>query len=218
MCYGERALPAFTFHVSRHGANLLGLDLFHNLGFTLLDTTGSEIHTVAILWQQQWPALFEGLAFGLNSAPSCFQKNHGLHPGWDPWRGLDDIVVHGINAATHDEHHLMLNTDKCVFVASVINYVGFRLSAGGISPLQSNMEAIQCVPEPTSSVQVASFLGMTAYFLSFLPQYSDTTAPLRKLLKTDEPWIWTPACSEAVLRLKDCHKSWNTTTRPAPHL
>ena len=34
--YGEKALPAFTFHVSRYGANRIGLDLFHNLG--LLDT------------------------------------------------------------------------------------------------------------------------------------------------------------------------------------
>ena len=37
------------------------------------------------------------------------------------------------------------------------------------------------VPEPTSPAQIASFLGMTVYYLSFLPQYLDTTAPLRKL-------------------------------------
>ena len=43
---------------------------------------------------------------------------------------------------------------------------------------------------------------MTAFYLRFLPQYPNTTAPLRKLLKTDELWIWTPACSEAVHRLK----------------
>ena len=296
MHYGERTLPAFTFHLSRHGANLLGLDLFHNLGFTLLDTTGSEIRTVATLWQQQWPALFEGLgcatafshqplvdpnvtpvvqplphsplalrdditaelkrmldddiieqvnaspwisnlvvikkktcglcicvdlravnkaiisdryplptteeltaphgssvvlmgqqfflnwifakdtfkcyyiliaatlppslpktgcykrmAFGLSSAPSCFKKIMASILAGIPGVAiyLDDIVVHGINAVYHDErlqtvltalaeNHLTLNTDKCVFAASVIDYVGFRLSAGGISPFQSN--------------------------------------------------------------------------------
>ncbi|XP_062373903.1 uncharacterized protein K02A2.6-like [Sardina pilchardus] len=354
--YGGKALPTFTFHVSRHGTNLLGLDLFNGLGFTLLDTTGSEIHTVATPEHQQWPTLFDGvgcltafahqplvdhtvtpvvqplrrsplalrddisselrrmldediiervnaspwisnlvvakkktgglricvdlravnkaiipdryplptteeltaqfygstvfskldlrqgylqvplhpdsrnltafithegvfrykrMAFGLSSAPSCFQKIMasilaGI-PGVAAY--LDDIVVHGTTTAVHDErlhrvfkalaeHHLTLNGDKCVFGASVIEYVGFRLSAEGISPLHSNTEAIQRVPEPTSPAQVASFLGMTAYYLRFLPQYSYTTAPLRKLMKNDEPWLWTPACAEAVHRLK----------------
>jgi len=63
--YGEKTLPAFRFNVARRGTNLLGLDLFNCLGFTLLDTTGSEIHTVFIPWQQQWPALF--------SSVGCFE-------------------------------------------------------------------------------------------------------------------------------------------------
>ena len=107
---------------------------------------------------------YKRMAFGLSSAPSCFQKI--MAPILAIY--LDDILVHGTNATTHDEHlqkvftalaehHLMLNTDKCVFAASVIDYVGFRLSAGGMSPLQSNTEAIQRVPEPMSPAQVAMF-------------------------------------------------------------
>lgn len=354
--YGDKTLPKFTFHVARHGANLLGLDLFSGLGFTLLDTTGSEIHTVASPWRQQWVMLFDGLgclsafahqpmvdptvrsvmqplrrsplalrdditaelqrmlegdiieqvnaspwisnivvakkkdgglricvdlrsvnkaiipdryplptteeltaqfygstvfskldlrqgylqvplhpdsrnltafithkgvfrfkrmAFGLCSAPSCFQKIMASILAGIPGVAvfLDDIVVHGSTTTEHDErlhrvfsalatHQLTLNGGKCVIGASSIEYVGFRLSAEGISPLLSNTEAIQRVPEPTSPAQVASFLGMTAYYLRFVPQYSETTAPLRRLLKKDEPWLWTPACSEAVQCLK----------------
>ena len=59
--YGEKTLPLFRFNIARHGTNLLGLDLFNSLGFTPLDTAGSEIHTVAIPWQQQWPMLFSGV-------------------------------------------------------------------------------------------------------------------------------------------------------------
>jgi len=59
--YGEKTLPRFWFKLALHGTKLLGLDLFNGLGFTLLDTTGSMIHTVAIPWQQQWPALFSGV-------------------------------------------------------------------------------------------------------------------------------------------------------------
>src|SRR4029434_6139359 len=38
---------------------------------------------------------------------------------------------------------------------------------------------------PSSPAQIASFLGMTSYYLRFLPQYSSTTAPLRLLPKKD---------------------------------
>ncbi|KAJ8332635.1 hypothetical protein SKAU_G00424240 [Synaphobranchus kaupii] len=289
--YGEKTLPAFRFHVARHGTNLLGLDLFNGLGFTLLDTTGSEIHAVATPWQQQWPALFSGvgcletfthqplldptvtpviqplrrsplalrddisaelqrmldddiieqgylqvplhtdsrnltafithkgvfrykcMGFGLSSAPSCFQKIMASIFAGIPGVAiyLDDIVVHGATAESHDEHlhsvfsamakhHLTLNGEKCIFAAP--SFVGFRLLADGTYPLLSNTEAIHRLPEPTSATQVACFLGMTAYYLRFLPHYSAMTAPLRKLLKQDEPWLWSPACSDAVRLLK----------------
>ncbi|XP_028299780.1 uncharacterized protein LOC114461693 [Gouania willdenowi] len=41
--YGSRTLPAFTFQVSRHGANLLGFDLFCALGFAITDNLGAAI-------------------------------------------------------------------------------------------------------------------------------------------------------------------------------
>ena len=85
---------------------------------------------------------------------------------------LDDVVVHGATTTIHDsrlqsvfealaKHSLALNGSKCVFAVPAIEYVGFRLSTEGISPLQSNVEVILSVPEPTSAAQLASFLGMT---------------------------------------------------------
>ncbi|KAI3367270.1 hypothetical protein L3Q82_008316 [Scortum barcoo] len=44
--YGSRFLLAFTFQVFRHGANLLGFDLFCALGFSIMDNTGTAILTV----------------------------------------------------------------------------------------------------------------------------------------------------------------------------
>lgn len=49
----EKNTAPFVFHVSRQVANLMGLDLFTALGFAIL--------VVTTMWQQQWPALFEGL-------------------------------------------------------------------------------------------------------------------------------------------------------------
>ncbi|KAJ8332549.1 hypothetical protein SKAU_G00423380 [Synaphobranchus kaupii] len=155
------------------------------------------------------------MPFGLSSAPSCFQKIMSTIftgiPGVVIY--LDDIVVHGPTPALHDEHlhqvlsvlakhNLTLNEEKCVFSVAAVEFVGFRLTAEGLSPLHSNVDAVQRLPEPTCPAQVASFLGMTAYYLRFLPQYSTTTAPLRELLKKDVPWVWTRACSTAVRQLK----------------
>lgn len=354
--YGSKHLPSFPFYITEQGANLLGLDLFTSLGFTLRDEKGSDIHHVTSTWQQRWPSLFDGLGclktfthrplvdpgvppviqplrriplalreevtaelqmildmgviepvnaspwisnlviakkksggirvcvdlrsvnkavipdkyplptaeeltayfygstvfskldlrqgylqvplhpssrdltafvthagvfrytrmpFGLSSAPSCFQKVMTTILAGIPGVAvfLDDIVVHAPDVQTHNDrlsrvasalmaHNLTLNGEKCTFAASAIDFVGYRLTSRGIAPLQSNIEAIHRIPEPTSTSQVASFLGMTAYYLRFLPQYSQTTAPLRQLLKKEEPWNWTSACSEAVRTLK----------------
>lgn len=155
------------------------------------------------------------MPFGLSSTPSCFQKVMtsvlaGI-PGVVIY--LDDVVVHGATTAIHDsrlqsvfealtKHSLTLNGSKCVFAVPAIEYVGFRLSTEGISPLQSNVEAILSVPEPTSAAQLASFLGMTGYYMKFMPHYSAITAPLRQLLWRDEPWVWSLECTKAVQTLK----------------
>lgn len=116
------------------------------------------------------------MPFGLSSAPSCFQKIMasvlvGI-PGVAIY--LNDIVVHGPTTDVHDEqltmvfaalstHKLTLNTEKCVLSASSVGFVGLHLSARGVTPLQSNVDAIQAIPEPSSAAEVASFLGMTGY-------------------------------------------------------
>ena len=156
------------------------------------------------------------MPFGLSSAPSCFQKVMstilaGL-PGTAVY--LDDIIVHAPDQATHDarlhsvfealtKHHITLNADKCLLTAPAVDFLGFRLSAEGIVPLSSSIEVVLRIPEPTSVSKVASFLGMTAYYLRFLPHYSDTTAPLRRLLRKDEPWAWPAKCADAFSTLKE---------------
>ncbi|KAJ8015112.1 hypothetical protein DPEC_G00022770 [Dallia pectoralis] len=155
------------------------------------------------------------MPFGLSSAPSCFQKIMSTIlascPGTVAY--LDDIVVHGPDVDTHNvrleqvfeslsRHHVTLNTEKCTFSVPAIDFVWFRVSADGISPLQSNVAAISAVPNPTTASQLASFLGMTAYYMRFLPQYSSVTAPLRMLLRQDAPWTWTSECQAGFDELK----------------
>ncbi|KAJ8356569.1 hypothetical protein SKAU_G00193630 [Synaphobranchus kaupii] len=84
-------------------------------------------------------------------APSCFQKIMSTIftgiPVMDIY--LNDIVVHGPTPALHDEHlhqvlsvlakhNLTLNEEKCVFSVAAVEFLGFRLTAEGLSPLHSN--------------------------------------------------------------------------------
>uniref|UniRef100_A0A3B3IH14 Gypsy retrotransposon integrase-like protein 1 n=2 Tax=Oryzias latipes TaxID=8090 RepID=A0A3B3IH14_ORYLA len=158
---------------------------------------------------------FKRMAFGLSSAPSCFQKIMSLIlagiPGVSIY--LDDVVVHAPTMTLHDarlaqvfqrfeQHGVKLNAGKCVFGVTEVEFLGFRLSQAGIAPIMSHTEAILSLPDPQSPAQLSSFLGMAAYYLRFMPHFSDSTAPLRGLLRKDARWDWTPACHEAVRVIK----------------
>ncbi len=59
--YGQKRLPEFPFYITKLGANILGLDLFLSLDFSLHDNNGATILQVDSPWQTQFPALFSGL-------------------------------------------------------------------------------------------------------------------------------------------------------------
>lgn len=89
-------------------------------------------------------------------------------------------------------HNLMLNPEKCIFATPVIEFVGFRLTADSLCPLHFSFEDVLCLPEPCCLAQLASFLGMTAFYLRFQPRFLPITL-LCTLLKQGTPWSLTPA-------------------------
>lgn len=96
-CYGPKTLPAFTFQVSRHCANLLGFDLFCALGFSVTDNMGATILTVSTPWQHRWPSLFAGLGC-LSAFTHQPLVDPAVHPVIQPLRRLplalrDDVTV-----------------------------------------------------------------------------------------------------------------------------
>lgn len=88
---------------------------------------------------------YKHIAFGLSSAPSCFQKIMTTVLAGCPDVVVDpyDSVLHGPDTAAHCEclwqvftslnsHHLTLNSDKCEFSASAIDFVGFWVSSTAV--------------------------------------------------------------------------------------
>ena len=155
--------------------------------------------------------------YGLSSAPSCFQKiiSDILQDIPGVMSLLDDIVVHASTQIEHDERlnqvmpclaeqGLTLNVAKCDFSKQEIDFLGYRISASGLHPTTSNIEAIMKLPEPVNVKELASFLGTTNFYANFVPHYADIVEPLRKLLRKEHEWSWSTEQSDAYNRLKQC--------------
>ncbi|KAM9318628.1 potassium voltage-gated channel subfamily E member 4 [Pholidichthys leucotaenia] len=105
---------------------------------------------------------------------------------------LDDIVVHGTTTATHDarldkvmevlaKHGLTLNGEKCISGAMTVEFMGFGLSAEGLSPLHSNIKVILQLPEPSYPTQLLSFLGLPQRLHCKMERLENTTASPKRL-------------------------------------
>lgn len=77
--YGSKALDSFPFQVRCQGANIMGLNSFVRLGFSLQDNSGAKILHVSSLWHQQYPELFSGLG-----CPTAFTHKPLLDPKVPP--------------------------------------------------------------------------------------------------------------------------------------
>lgn len=144
------------------------------------------------------------LAFGIASAPALFQRRieavlQGI-PGVKVY--LDDIIVAEKEYDTTilrqvferlRANGLTLNKEKCHFREKEVVFLGHRIDAKGLHPLQDNLEAVLAAPPPTSVSQLKSFLGLVTYYSKFLPNLSSTLAPLHRLLSKGALWCWGPA-------------------------
>jgi len=82
------------------------------------------------------------------------------------------------------EHEVLIKESKTELFRTEVEFLGFQLSAAGCAPTESKVEAIAERPAPQTVKHLRSFLGMTNFFRTFLPLYSETFAPLTDLLKT----------------------------------
>lgn len=150
---------------------------------------------------------FTKMPFGLKSAPTRFQKFvneivDSLIRSGDALVYIDDFLI----ATETIEHHLnilrqvfwlmvdnklMLRVDKCKFLFTKIEYLGYSITSKGISPTDDGIKAIIEFPVPQSVRNVQSFLGMCSYFRKFIEGFSVIAKPLYDLLKKDAIFKFT---------------------------
>jgi hypothetical protein len=77
------------------------------------------------------------------------------------------------------------------------------ISEGGIKVDPAKVEAIQNWVSPKSPTEIRSFLGLAGYYRKFVKDFSKISAPLTKLTKKSEPFVWSEKQEEAFQKLKN---------------
>ena len=132
---------------------------------------------------------YKRLMFGITSAPEIYQHaiQQALH-GCQGVRNISDdiIILHAKDDQEHDkrlekllerlqERGLTLNLEKCKFKMPQLEFMGYLLTACGIGPTESKVEAVVNAREPKTVAEVRSFMGLVNFSAKFIPNL----APLR---------------------------------------
>ena len=97
---------------------------------------------------------------------------------------------------------MRLKKSKCKFMMSEIEYLGHVISKDGLKPSDAKVRAISQAPIPTNLSELKAFLGLVNYYGKFLPQLSQTLAPLHKLLATANCFQWGNSQQNAFNQVK----------------
>ena len=155
------------------------------------------------------------LPFGIASAPAIFQRSmdsifQGI-PSVICY--LDDLLITGASDQEHlqnlqrvlsklKEQGIKLKKEKCAFLQSSVEYLGYVIDTKGVHTSPTKLEAIKKAPEPKNVSELRSFLGLLNYYAKFIPNVASLLHPLHTLLQHKRTWKWTKECAEVFSKAK----------------
>ena len=122
---------------------------------------------------------FIRLPFGLSNSPANFQRlmDTVLRSlvGSECWVFLDDVVIYSKTIEEHaqrlenilhrlDKANLQLHPEKCKFVHSRVQYLGFVLSEKGVSASDDKVKAEKEYPVHKNVRDVTAFIGLASFY------------------------------------------------------
>ena len=157
------------------------------------------------------------MPFGLTNAPAVFMDlmNRIFKPYLDQFVivFIDDILIYSGSKEDHEEHlrvvlqilrenQLYAKFSKCQFWLDSVAFLGHVISAEGVSVDPQKTEAIVNWKPPTNVTEIRSFLGLAGYYRKFVEGFSKLAAPLTKLTRKEEKFVWSEACHQSFDELK----------------
>ena len=65
---------------------------------------------------------------------------------------------------------LTLALSKCQFAIDSLEYLGYKVSSSGLTPMKKKVEALQKFPPPTKQKELLAYLGTLRYYRASLPR------------------------------------------------
>jgi hypothetical protein len=134
---------------------------------------------------------FVRMPFGLRTAGSTFQRfiDYVVRGLDGVVAYVDDILVFSDSWQQHlqqvtqllcrlRQFGLRLKTEKCVWGQTNMPFLGYLLSSDGYLPDPERIEKLLGLQTPKNSIHVRRVIGMFNYYRQFLPNFSQTMAPL----------------------------------------
>ena len=178
---------------------------------------------------------FVRMPFGLRNAAQTFQRfmDQVLRDLPFCFVYLDDLLIASPDMDTHlqhlqqvfqllSDHGILINAQKSEFAVPSLDFLGHRVSAIGITPLSSNVQAIMDYPQPTTTSQLRRFLGLVNFYHRFVPHCADILQPLHSLLSAhptrpkSTPLTWTPDAEQAFASIKTALSDASLLNHPHP--
>ena len=91
-----------------------------------------------------------------------------------------DIILEWLN-----KEGLAKSLQKCEFAKQQIEWLGFKITPHGVTPLITKTEALQKLDTPKTLKQLRSFMGSNHHLIKFIPNLAEISEPLRPLLKKE---------------------------------
>ncbi|VVA39127.1 PREDICTED: retrotransposon, partial [Prunus dulcis] len=88
------------------------------------------------------------------------------------------------------------------FWLDIVVFLGHVISAEGIYVDPQKVEAIVNWVQPTSVIEIRSFLGLAGYYRRFVEGFSSIAAPLTRLTRKEVTFEWTEGCEQSFQELK----------------
>ena len=155
------------------------------------------------------------LPYGVSSATAIFQEKMDKTLFGIPMTvcRVDDICISGQTPEEHmhnvalvvkrlEESGFRCRLDKCRFYVDQVTYLGHKVAASGIYPLEDKVETIKKASYPQNMSQLTSFLGAINYYARFIQNMSALAEPLNRLRAKGVKWEFGDEQKAAFDRLK----------------
>jgi hypothetical protein len=126
---------------------------------------------------------------------------------------IDDILIFSKTMEEHEEHlrlvleklrsnQLYAKFSKCQFWLTEVAFLGYVISAGGVSFDLSKVKDVLNWMPPITVSEIRSFLRLAGYYRRIIKDFSKIAKPMTKQLEKNKAFEWTRECQASFEELK----------------